>query len=580
MQKNISSVNSRQISKAIVQPKPTINTPGDEYEQEADAMADKVMRMPLNKSETNHFTGIIGNSIQRKCATCEEDEEKKKTIMRKAVNGNHDFTASSSFASSLNTSRGNGMPLSPKTKNFMENAFSTDFSKVRIHAGNEASELNKEINAKAFTYGKDIYFNQGEYNPEIPEGKHLLAHELSHVVQQGYASSEEKSDLSLLKLSAGPTRIARKQSPSNSGNVMVGYVAIYLNDKTNYIDFHTERGLFRYNLEPPSGLQPGEYEVNVEVVEGDVNFRFNVRDGKLFHFNYNIDAGKPNPATFFAHQKSVTFTITTDTPPSIQKNKEAGAEDPDATYLSIEEAMERCESGDLPGVKIFPFRGTRFGGAPLTVMRDGDDIIVKSYMHVLADKDFKAQTRTLPLETFLGGVRLKPNEIVRVHTYEPRWYHLNITGSTSGNIEDEFCVTGEGMIEIGKRSDRAFIGNVVLTVIDAATFFIPVGRIAAMIGKPIAQVAARGARNAAIGIMLGLREAAPGAFAGIASRTSTVLIEEQVVDQAAGRAITQTASHATIQFSEQALAQTVTRAATGTAVDVGTNKVGEAIARR
>ena len=183
MQKLISPANSRQISKVVAQPKLTINTPCDKYELEAVAMAERVMRMPLNISETNPLTGIIGNSIQRKGARCEEDEEKKKTVMRKALNGNHDFTASSSFASSLNTSKGNGTPLSPKTKNFMENAFSTDFSKVRIHTGNEASELNKEISAKAFTYGKDIYFNQGEYNPEIPEGKHLLAHELSHVVQ-------------------------------------------------------------------------------------------------------------------------------------------------------------------------------------------------------------------------------------------------------------------------------------------------------------------------------------------------------------------------------------------------------------
>ncbi|MEO6669741.1 MAG: DUF4157 domain-containing protein [Ferruginibacter sp.] len=66
----------------------------------------------------------------------------------------------------------------------MENAFSTDFSHVRIHTGSTAAEMNKEVNAKAFTYGSDIYFNSNQFSPETNSGKHLLAHELTHVVQQ------------------------------------------------------------------------------------------------------------------------------------------------------------------------------------------------------------------------------------------------------------------------------------------------------------------------------------------------------------------------------------------------------------
>ena len=61
-----------------------------------------------------------------------------------------------------------------ETKDFMENAFSVDFSSVKIHTDSPASEMNRSINARAFTFGSDIYFKSGEFDPESPEGKKLL----------------------------------------------------------------------------------------------------------------------------------------------------------------------------------------------------------------------------------------------------------------------------------------------------------------------------------------------------------------------------------------------------------------------
>jgi hypothetical protein len=66
----------------------------------------------------------------------------------------------------------------------MESAFSTDFSDVRVHTGAPAERLNRDLHAHAFTHGTDIYFNAGQYQPDTDAGKHLLAHELTHVVQQ------------------------------------------------------------------------------------------------------------------------------------------------------------------------------------------------------------------------------------------------------------------------------------------------------------------------------------------------------------------------------------------------------------
>src|SRR5690606_766628 len=110
----------------IIQPKLMINQPGDRYEQDADAMAERVIRLSANQSVSKPITGLIGMSVQRTCAAC-EDEEKKKPIMRK-TQCSGGIEASPSFISSLHASKGGGSPLPQGTKNFMENAFSADFS--------------------------------------------------------------------------------------------------------------------------------------------------------------------------------------------------------------------------------------------------------------------------------------------------------------------------------------------------------------------------------------------------------------------------------------------------------------------
>lgn len=84
----------------------------------------------------------------------------------------------------LQAQKGQGESLDSKTLGQMENSFDTDLSGVRIHTGSEATQLSNDLNAKAFTHGNDIYFNEGTYNPETSSGKHLLAHELTHTVQQ------------------------------------------------------------------------------------------------------------------------------------------------------------------------------------------------------------------------------------------------------------------------------------------------------------------------------------------------------------------------------------------------------------
>ena len=85
----------------------------------------------------------------------------------------------------IERARGGGQGLDHGVRRQMESAFGSDFSGVRVHTGAEAHELNRAVSAVAFTTGQDIFFRDGAYNPSNPEGKELLAHELTHVVQQG-----------------------------------------------------------------------------------------------------------------------------------------------------------------------------------------------------------------------------------------------------------------------------------------------------------------------------------------------------------------------------------------------------------
>ena len=89
--------------------------------------------------------------------------------------------------------KGNGRPIEPKTREFMESRFGDDFSKVKVHADSQADKLSSWLGAEAFTVGKDVYFKAGKYSPASIQGKKLLAHELTHVVQQSGSISLNSS---------------------------------------------------------------------------------------------------------------------------------------------------------------------------------------------------------------------------------------------------------------------------------------------------------------------------------------------------------------------------------------------------
>ena len=129
------------------------------------------------KADSNSNSDSV--DIQRKCQKCDEDGAELK--LKEESNAND---ATSPIEDQLDTTKGTGTPLPKKLQNSMGAAFEADFGKVRIHTGLDSIAMNTSLNAQAFTHGNDIYFNKGNYNPNTTQGKHLLAHELTHTLQQ------------------------------------------------------------------------------------------------------------------------------------------------------------------------------------------------------------------------------------------------------------------------------------------------------------------------------------------------------------------------------------------------------------
>ncbi|MEO1033623.1 MAG: DUF4157 domain-containing protein [Bacteroidota bacterium] len=172
----------------VIQRKLAIGSADDVYEAEADAMADKVVGMSDSYILAKQHSGPL---VQRKCAACEEEMVQKKSLaseitpmVQRKSNSSEAGVVSQALTQQINSSQGNGHSLDKGTQSFMESRFGTDFSGVRIHTDTQAIQMSRDLNAQAFTVGNDIYFNEGKYNPNSNSGKHLLAHELTHTLQQ------------------------------------------------------------------------------------------------------------------------------------------------------------------------------------------------------------------------------------------------------------------------------------------------------------------------------------------------------------------------------------------------------------
>ncbi|MCC5645341.1 DUF4157 domain-containing protein [Nostoc sp. CHAB 5824] len=201
------------------QAKLSISQPGDIYEQEADSVAQQVMqtmaqsvnrqsiqrealpeseelqmkplassitplvqRKPLPESEELQMKSLDSCTLQREEAPEDEEELRMKPMVQRQAEAGMD--AAPDLEASINQARGGGQAMADNIREPMEQAFGADFSGVKVHTDGRSDQLNQSIQARAFTTGQDVFFRQGEYNPGSRGGQELLAHELTHVVQQ------------------------------------------------------------------------------------------------------------------------------------------------------------------------------------------------------------------------------------------------------------------------------------------------------------------------------------------------------------------------------------------------------------
>ncbi len=233
-------------SDLFIQPKLKVGQPGDKYEVEADHAADQVVNKQQNGAQPDVSATPVSvqtmtedeniqekpiaqriqpltnlsdaTSVQRaeeeeplqfqeeEDVQLQEDEEvqtmteedvqmqeeeevqtqsEDEEVQTKQGLGSGGVSNSSNISSSLRNARGKGSPLPNGVKSQMESGFGADFGGVRVHTDNDSVAMNKELGAQAFTNKNDIFFNEGKFNPTTTEGQTLLAHELTHTIQQG-----------------------------------------------------------------------------------------------------------------------------------------------------------------------------------------------------------------------------------------------------------------------------------------------------------------------------------------------------------------------------------------------------------
>jgi len=213
----------RMVRSGALQAKLSIGQPGDVYEQEADRVADAVMRMPEpgvqrqveeeeveeESIQTKPIADQITPLIQKQAEEEEEEEPiqtkliypesqilqrqeeeiEEEEILQTKKDSDHIPKVTPKLESHIQALRDGGQPLSESKRAFFEPRFGYDFSQVRMYTDTRAAEMAQVVNARAFTVGRDVVFGAGQYVPGSTEGRRLLAHELTHVIQQGGADS-------------------------------------------------------------------------------------------------------------------------------------------------------------------------------------------------------------------------------------------------------------------------------------------------------------------------------------------------------------------------------------------------------
>ena len=188
----------------------------EEEEAQMQGEEEEEMQMQQEEEEEARMQGEEeGEEMQMQQGEEEEAQmqgEEEEEMQTKGDKDGSPHVASHKLSKKVKNARGKGRPIPEQTRKKMEASFGVDLSSVRIHTGKEAEETCQALNAQAFTIGKDIFFNNGKFNPENSSGERLLAHELTHVIQQ-----KGENDPSLRKQEASQSPALRQSTKPGKG---------------------------------------------------------------------------------------------------------------------------------------------------------------------------------------------------------------------------------------------------------------------------------------------------------------------------------------------------------------------------
>lgn len=229
----------------VIQTKLTVGRAGDEYEREADRIAESVAQgmesqdsprqsahatrwpLPVNSLSTQPRETLSRQSLEGELEDAdeeekeEEEEEEGGAVQKKSAAGGTP-PAPPDLEARINSLRGGGRPLPTPIRAAYETHFGHDFGDVRIHTDSAAAQMSRSLNALAFTTGRDIFFGSSQYDPASARGRRLLAHELTHTVQQNgpralagrrAADDEDRGDGG-----PSPVQVQRQAGPSIQRN--------------------------------------------------------------------------------------------------------------------------------------------------------------------------------------------------------------------------------------------------------------------------------------------------------------------------------------------------------------------------
>jgi hypothetical protein len=367
----------------------------------------------------------------------------------------------------------------------MEQRFGHDFSQVRVHSGGTAEQSARDVGANAYTVGNNIVFGADQFSPNTQRGAKLLAHELVHVAQQNGKSqgliqrdsavgggrvSNEEFDTLLDKAFRAADAKRWEDAARLANDLSPVQMRFFLDQIKNpeLIKYLHIGALHAHGVGDKSPIALATESIFIDVKRKE-------------ELSYRRDLAKQNGTAPHKEDEIPAETTLAEKP------------------LTVQEKKENCQKGVAKELLTFPLRMPRgmwrIDVAPINARRSGNAITVSMPLNaVYGTSMFRKEVKTLPLQTFTGGITLAPDDVVRVKVYDDNDNHKLI------------CVTGEEMLRISEATDTATLISALGTILDGASIFAP----------GAGQALSKGlSRSASLAVNVGLGAAQIGAKEGL-----------------------------------------------------------------